>query len=280
MSDLDSPLLAAGALMPDLVVPGVFLRGDEALRITTFNSVAGVNLSIEGLFFLAGVGPRAFADRHVPNTDRTSASSMLRLGEGWLQTLHVRVTAGTVARGECYVLVEIVRGSDTANASPLGTLIQGYVTSSQRRGMIGAPHELTTEGPGNVRVVTGNDPAAGAEHSQTVPAGARWRLLAWSAVLVTDATVASRLPALIIDDGANNLLASICPTALTAGTTTTVTASDFGQLAGTAGAVAVIALPRHLILRPGFRIRTSTVAIVAGDNWGPARMWIEEWIDG
>ena len=48
-------------------------------------------------------------------------------------------------------------------------------------------------GEGYIRTVTGTDPAAGAEVSETVPTNAFWRLRMFSAVLVADANAANRV---------------------------------------------------------------------------------------
>lgn len=54
-----------------------------------------------------------------------------------------------------------------------------------------------------VDVIVGANPAAGAEVSETVPAGETWCLLGVRVTLVTSATVATRQPILTLDDGTN-----------------------------------------------------------------------------
>lgn len=54
---------------------------------------------------------------------------------------------------------------------------------------------------GILKVVSGADPAAGAEVSDAVPAGKTWRLHGVLLQLVTSATAATRRTHLVLDDG-------------------------------------------------------------------------------
>jgi hypothetical protein len=81
-------------------------------------------------------------------------------------------------------------------------LLQGYVTDTSRLSFPGSPIRSSIEGPGVLRSITGTNPAANAEISETVPTNARWRVHAIRFTLVTDANVANREVALTLDDGA------------------------------------------------------------------------------
>jgi hypothetical protein len=259
---------------------GRFLTGDDHLRITSFNSAAGVTLAIEGRQYVPGKGIVALLERHVPNTDRSSASSVFALAPGWLEGVQVRASVGTPRRGQCFVIVEIVRGAPNMTAIPLETVLEGYVTDTSRRFGPNAPLELMPDGPGVIRAIVGSDPAAGAEVSETVPTNARWRLLSFAVTLVTDATIANRLPALTFDDGAN-VFGRYPVRNNEAASGTYVNSWGQGITAGAElNAVAVSAgLPVNLVLQGGHRIRTITAAIVAGDNYGAPTYLVEEWIE-
>jgi len=137
---------------------------------------------------------------------------------------------------------------------------------------------------GNVfqKVVETAAPAAGAESITTVPAGKYWRMASFICTLTADATVATRLPTLIIDDGTNILIRLIG--SATAGVTASASAEFGGAVfGGTQVAMTGVKLvspslpdPLFLVLEPGWRIRTSTTAIVAGDQWGIARLVVQE----
>jgi hypothetical protein len=131
-----------------------------------------------------------------------------------------------------------------------------------------------------MRSITGTDPAAGVEISETVPAGVRWRLLSFRAVIVTDATVANRQPSLIVDDGTNTVHQSGANAAVAAsagaGYMWGAGVGAFGATGnGNQGSV-----PNPLMLAAGFRLRTSTLLFAGGDNWGAPQYLVEEWLEG
>ena len=117
---MDTP--AGGPVSPRLLVPaGRYLTVDDGLRVTSWNAASGVVLTIEGRWLTLEGEERVFAATHTPNTDRTAANTVLPRGEGWLLEVQVRASTGTPRRGQCFVLVEIVRGLNTLQ-TPIGTL--------------------------------------------------------------------------------------------------------------------------------------------------------------
>lgn len=256
----------------------VYLTGEDHLRVRSFNSASGVTLAIEGRQFTVDNAFKAFRERHVPNTNRTAATSTFHLGEGWLVDLQVRASGGTPRRGECFVVVEVIRGF-TGDVQPTTTLIQGYVCDTSNRAWPASPLELSTEGPGNLRSIVGTDPAAGIEIIETVPTNARWRLVGMRAVLVTDATVANRTVSLVFDDGVNAFTATIASIAQTASQTNPYFFAEYGVITAVALVVVMVPLPTSVLIPQGGRIRTLTGGIVAGDNWAAPTYEVEEWIE-
>lgn len=132
---------------------------------------------------------------------------------------------------------------------------------------------------GFVRSVLGTDPAAGAEVSETVPTNARWKLHSIIASLVTDGTVANRNVNWIIDDGTTTLYTSNDNTNHAATTTASHILSE-NQTRGTIGTIYNSPMnPVGLVLFQGWRIRTSTTNLQAGDNWAAPQIFVEEWIE-
>lgn len=130
---------------------------------------------------------------------------------------------------------------------------------------------------GTLKIVTGSDPGAGAESTVTVPAGKAWEVLSYKITLVTDATVANRRNRLILDDGATEFARFFSLLVQPASLTWTHTFAKHGAMnGGAADALANINPFPDVILGPGYRIITSTVAIQAGDNYGvPALLVVE-----
>jgi len=250
----------------------------DALRVTSFNGAAGVTLVLEGRFLTCDGEIQVFRFQHTPNTDRSAASQTFAMGDGWLMNLQVRALAGTPRRGQCFVLVEVVRGL-TSTQEPLGTLLQGYASATSRLAWPGSLIMASADGAGALRSLTGTDPAANVEISETVPTNARWRLLALIATLVTDANVANRDAALTIDDGTTvvgrfpsgqNIPASL--------TTRYVWTSGGSRFAIASDRTVVTPIP-DIWLADGFRLKTVTTALQATDNWTAPQLFIEELIE-
>lgn len=131
---------------------------------------------------------------------------------------------------------------------------------------------------GRILSITGTDPAPNTEISETVPKRRRWRLLTVNFNLTTDVNTANRLTNLYIDDGALKVWHLAATNAQTASQTKShfyapyqfseeIIVGDFHR-----------ALPT-LILGPGYRIRSTTTAMQAGDNYTAPQLLVEEWID-
>jgi hypothetical protein len=144
--------------------------------------------------------------------------------------------------------------------------------------MFGPPR--TTVLPSNIKVIETEAPAAGAESITVIPAGKAWRVMSFIATLTADATVANRLPSLVIDDGTNVLVRVFASTNVTAAQSVLFSAITAGVnssgLAGVGLGSVPLLDPMFLVLQPGWRIRTLTTAIVAGDQWGIARLVVDE----
>ena len=264
------PQLAGGA--------AIYLTGEDHLRITSFNAAAGVALGVEGRYLTPDGRVVATNARHVPNTDRTTASTVIGLGEGWLLDVVVRATAGTPRHGQCFVILELVRGLSGAVA-PVAFLRQGYVTDTSRFGFPGGVSHASIDGPGVLRSITGTDPAVDTEISETVPTNARWRLLAMAFTFVTGAAAATREVALTFSDG-TTVFARV-PAGTSQIISLTRLYSSFHQadrLVNVADLTITFPLPR-IDLQGGFVIATVTTARNALDNFGAPQLLVEEWIE-
>lgn len=134
---------------------------------------------------------------------------------------------------------------------------------------------------GRIRTIIGTDPAAGAEISFTVPAGPLFLLTDLSFLFITSAVAGNRRVNVVVDNGT---------TGFRFGFTTSDQAASLerlyvlgratdGLLSGVAislgptvpagGAVFLAPEVQYPIpLLPGYRVRTVTVAIDVGDNYG------------
>jgi len=258
--------------------PGLYLTGEDNLRLTTIGAVAGVTIVMEGRLVTMDGRVVPLAERHTPNSNYTAATQIFGLSEGTLTNVQLRASSAGLLGGGVWCVLEIVRGGGS-NAQALGTLLQGYATTNGRLAWPGSLILPATFGAGRIRSITGTDPAANVEISETVPAGVRWRLVAFSASLTTDANVAARDVRLVIDDGTTTLLQLPADQTQAASLTIRYTAIAGAPIATPRNTGAVITLPRDLLLSPGYRIATLTASRQVGDNWTAPQYEVEEFIE-
>lgn len=127
------------------------------------------------------------------------------------------------------------------------------------------------------RLVTVAAPAAGVDIVATVPAAARWSVLALSAQLVASAVVANRVPHLVITGvpDARVVLNAPTPQNQAAGQTVIYSGSPANTTYAFDGAV-VIGLPDDMFLEQKWQIGFSTTALQAGDQWGVMSLLVVE----
>jgi len=206
---------------------------------------------------------------------RTFLTLVVDLAEGWLLSAAVELAATGIAVGRVFATLSLRVGG--ATGFPAQELVAGYLSSV---GVLSWPHgrhDTHLAGRGAYRTVTGTDPAAGAQSSETVPTGAVWRLLAWTAVLVTDATVSNRQGALLLDDGASVFASCVQGGAQSASQTITHSYMPGGNDA-IEGFRINGPIPHECLIPQGYRIRTAMDGFQAGDNWGAPLMHVEEWM--
>lgn len=261
-----------------LETQGLYLTGEDNLRITSFGAIAGAEIALEGRLVDPDRGVQAFAERHVPNSDRTAKTTVHNVGSGLLTNAQLRATAGSVLGGGVFAILEIIRGF-SGGVQPLGTLLQGYVTSNARLAWPGSPILPSTAGAGRLRSITGTDPAAGVEILETVPANVRWRLYGIRFVFVTSAVAANRSVVLVFDDGTNQYLSISDNQVQAASLSHTYVAMPSGQIGLMGGSLHTLNLPNDLWLPAGSRFGTATGSKDAGDNFSAPQYLVEEFIE-
>jgi len=173
----------------------------DNLRVVSVNAAPGVTIEIHGRQAQAGLDSKPFRFVHTPNTNRTAKTEDFTLGGGLVTNLSIFATAGSPLIGQCFVIVQLVR-SLGVTAYVMGTLLQGYVTTTQNVGWPGSAIVSSTDGEPVVRFITGTAPgAANTPITETVPTGARWELIAFAATLTTPDTAAAIQPSLNVTFG-------------------------------------------------------------------------------
>lgn len=253
--------------------------GEDNLRVTSVNSLAGVQVKLQGRRLDGDGQIKPARWDHTPASDRTPTTTEIELGAGALLNLAIFASAGAPKVGQTFVIVQLIRGAGAA-AIVLGTLLQGYVTSTQGLGWPGSPIESSIAGGGVIRTLLGTTPAAGAEISETVPTGARWQFLGGTIALQTNATVGDRRPVMTFQSGGFQIANAISPLAIPPSslygfawgqgmTLSNALSTNIGQQGS----------PMDLPLLAGGTIQTFTLGLAAGDQYLAPQFQIREWLE-
>lgn len=265
---------------PRLSPSSLYMRVDDNLRITAYNALASVILGIRSRVLSLGGEVQASADVLTPATDRSASSTIVVTDEGWLLGGEVFATGAAPLIGQTYVVVELVRGLGSS-AIALQTIAAGYITAKQPLPFPNVLLSSSVDNAGAIRAITGTTPGAGVDISEAVPTGARWELLAFSALLTSAVAVANRIVQLTLDDGVT-IFARVSNQQNQAASL----AWNYSWIAGGAllnsGNLLVVhnALPVNCRLAAAARIRTATTAIQAADQWSAVKYLVREWIEG
>jgi len=276
-----TPILTEGPLIHfrlDQVNPPstVYVARDDLFRVTVTSrtTIFDVHVLFRLLLPNGEIVPNTFIVR--PPVSLVPFALEITLAEGFLLSVGVSCTPGSPARGDVFCQVELQRFQSGQAFQGL-MLIAGYISGSQDLAWPSIPPANSFEGRGNILSFAGTDPAAGVEITQAVPTGVLWRLSSLSFVLTTDATVSNRQVRLVLDDGANIFARIPAPAVQPASIAVRYTFGD-GLANFSAGDDAVAPTPSGLLLPVGFRFRTLTTNLQAGDNFGQPQFNVEEWL--
>lgn len=280
---IEKVFLPTGPPASGRVTPASFpfyTTGEDNLRVTTYNSAAGVSLKITGR--LLDAAGRATSDiwTHTPNTDRSAKSTDITLSGSTLLNLTVFAGAGTPNVGQTFVIVKLIRGIG-AGAIVLGTILQGYVTIDQALGFPGSALQQSSDGPGAVRTIAGTVPAAGAEVAETVPTGARWELLLFTARFVPQAPLGiNRMPMLYAQlAGLTLFFVPIGRTVDAPNALSCNWSSGLGLQANNVAVYAATGLPVSIPLLGGTILATLTDGLQAADTYTVVNYTVREWLE-
>ncbi len=258
----------------------LYTQTDDVLEVDVINSNATVTIVAITARWMRVDGQLITSQQEFTmGSARVFQGFSMPVMEGFLLAARLTVRGGTNFRGQCWA--QLLLNRPQVGTFPLNaiTLVRDYLVAFQGIGYPGGRVVASTESTGFIRTITGTTPGLGAEITETVPTGARWRLQVLSATLVTSAAVATRAPHLIIDDGANILFEITANGTQAASLTQRYSAGNTMFSIISDAAVVQIPLSEAIILQPGWRIRTLTGAIQAGDQYSAPQYSVEEWIN-
>jgi hypothetical protein len=205
----------------------------------------------------------------------------IALAEGWILSIALQgQTLG--ANIWLWAQLSIARQGFTAGFFPYGVFWEGFVPALYATGWPGVPSKEPSDGAGTLISIIGSTPGAGSDISETVPNDRRRELLAFTASLATSATAVTRDVFFTLDDGANVFFQG--PSYVGQAPSTNQSYSVNASLTvpnGRPGPVSLLG-PIGISLKTGYRIRTITNNLQAGDQWTAPHYLVLEWpqIDG
>lgn len=256
----------------------LYVALEDRLRVLIFNSVAGAEVDVNVRLQLPDGQVIPWRGQFFPTSNRASNSFEVDFAEGFLLDVSVSTPTAALRLGACYVVVQVIRGTG-ANAIVMRSLLANYLTTGMSVGWPEGPSAASVQDNGLVRSVQVSNPAAGSDWNVTVPTGARWQVQSVTEVFTASATVANRGLQLVADDGANILAIGEDQGSITAGQTGTFSfflgANSIGGLAFNMASVAWVSP----VLQQGFRVRSNTVGLQAGDQYSAIFLLVLEWIE-
>lgn len=255
-----------------------YLGADDLLAVQTLCSHATTTVEIHGRILRPSGDVLPLRYVHTPNRDRSVKVEFFTIGEGFLLSWVVFPTSLDVRRGQLFATLAVTRGG-TVSTTLMQVLAQDYLSSSEAMGWPGSPVHSSIEGVGNLRAITPTTPAAGAEISETVPTNARWRVIGFTFNLITSAVAGNRVVRLNIDDGTNVQVIVGNSAAQTAGLAARYNIASFGNWLGLVANHYSLPLPPNLWIPQGWRLRTATSGIDAGDTMIQPQLYVEEWLE-
>jgi hypothetical protein len=258
--------------------PGaLYITVDELIQVSITNpsQTVSINLTMRMLLPSGKVIPEYY---QFPNlvASGTATSRLIPGVEGYL--LSATVDAPSISRGAAYVVVSVKRGRGSGDATAGDLICEGYPGGLYLLNYPFSAPEPPNAGPGLARSVTVANPAAGADWSVTVPAGASFAVNSVSATLVTSAGGSARVATLVITDAGGNVVFNGPATASQNASSTENYTWSNAPSTPPAGATSTVGpLPAGLRLGPGWTLKTVTSGIQAGDQWSAIVLSVQQY---
>jgi hypothetical protein len=257
---------------------GVYLAPEDSLRLRGWTGTTGLTIAAI-LRWMRPDGLIIPLRYELPVTsNRVTTQLVIALGEGYLLSAQIGIITQGAGATQTFAALYLERAGSGA-AGFVQVLCSGTIRLNGSITYPGGRTDLPTDGRGYMISVQQANPGAGADWTMTVPTNARWRLNSLNAQFVTAVAVATRIPAFIIDDGANVLFEVEPVVGELAASTEQYSLCPGGGSQDGANVSSVLPLPGDFFLHAGWRIRTSTAAIQAADQWSNIWAGVEEWID-
>lgn len=253
--------------------------GEDNIRVTVVNSLAGARVTVAYRTAPTPTTVQTNEQNVGPTSDRIASTTDFSIGTGYLLNLTAYASSGAPKIGNTFVKVDVIRGMGQS-AKILATIVAGYITATQPIAWPGSPIRHSLEGQGLTRVISGTDPAAGVGIGETVPSGARWRLHAARATLVTSGVAGNRTIFLLLVTPSVVGVFLSWQSLVQAATQTNQYYWGLGMpLSSVPPSNSGVGGLPDLPILAGSSISIGALQFDVGDNWGPPTLSVEEWLE-
>jgi hypothetical protein len=251
-----------------IAAPGPKTENGDLLVLSLTTSDATGSVDIRGRVMTENGEINEFGRTMTFSGTGTQTEVVAPLAAGWIVGFDVSRASGTLTDGEVVASVHICRNAGSL-LQKLMCLASGEVTSIRSLGLgaflIRGPEATASSLPDIQTDLAA--PAAGAEITYTVPAGEVWEIQSLSFRLVTSATAATRIVAVVCTDGTDRIGRYEAASSQTAGQTRDYQSSQLGALwTPVTGTMFVIPMS-PVFLKEGYIIKTDTISIQVGDQY-------------
>jgi len=256
----------------------VYIGLDDKLWLRAFSATFNCTIIMRGRVLRADGQVTAFEFRQPFTAAAGYQEFTYSLVQGFLLDLVVFRDVPGIERGQVFVQVGLARGG-IVNDQGVAVLVSDYLAGGAYLSWPFGNIEPSCQGQGALISQAQGNPAAGSDFIYTVPASVRQHVIAVYFTFVTSAAVATREVSIIIDDSANILGKFNASASQAASLTNVYTGSNAPYAPATNPTVVGIPLPPDLRLLANYRLRSSTAAIDAADQFSTIRLLIEQWSD-
>jgi hypothetical protein len=260
--------------------PALYMGKNDTIFVSVLNSdpqMTQVTVSYR-ILTPDGIIQVSFNTLGPVNATRAFQDFQLSPGEGFLLGVNVDGAAFNGQRGRTYIGVAIARGNPPSTIV-YHALIEAYLGAGIGPSWPTPYVENTLSGQGWLHANVGTVPVAGANISELVPLGARWRLRAARFSLTTSAAVGNRQVQVSLFDAApHEFYRSVVVFNQAPGSTVTYSVSDTLQAVGIGGDTQLV-IPRDAMLDAGFKWTTTTAGIDVADQFTAPTYQVEEWLN-
>lgn len=203
-------------------------------------------------------------------------------GDSTIETFNFRIpdlpvalslmdNAAFLVQGENFAIISL-----TMNGDIIQQLASGWVYNQKALSWPNITTQDQRPGGGRLLTITGTNPAAGAECSDTVPNGQVWKIYSVRLNLVAAATVGNRLPHLVLNNGTIDYADFFTTVAQIISEDVMYTFSKAATNSeGVQDNDRAVVFPNYVWLPEGFIIKTITSGIAAGDNYAAPIYMVE-----